>query len=173
MASTLINMCAVLLALSNGPSPGAPQVPQRLPAPGGPPQHRSDSLTEAPSAAPVVQLQSEPSARLITYPPIPSQLAEGRVVIQYRTENLIIRPVFGEAALGVSPRIGHLHITVDGASWRWLDASNEPVIVNGLPPGQHTILIELVTPTHKTIDKQLVSFAIPPRRAVGNPPGAP
>jgi hypothetical protein len=83
------------------------------------------------------------------------------VVIRYCTENLQIRPVFGEDALRVSPRIGHLHITVDGASWRWLDASNEPVIVNGLPSGPHTILIELVDPTHKTIDRHLVRFVIP------------
>jgi hypothetical protein len=114
-----------------------------------------------PPRAPVVQLDSEPPARLIVFAPIPSQLEKGRVVIQYCTENLQIRPVFGAEALRVSPRIGHLHITVDGAPWRWLDASNEPVIVNGLPAGAHTILIELVDPTHKTIVRQLVSFVIP------------
>lgn len=118
-----------------------------------------DALT----AAPVVQLESEPPAKLTVYPPIPSQLAEGRVVIQYKTDNLHIRPVFGAAALAVSPRIGHLHITVDGAPWRWLDASNEPVTVNGLPAGPHDILIELVDPTHKTIDAELVSFVVPSR----------
>jgi hypothetical protein len=52
-------------------------------------------------------------------PPLADQLAHGRVVIQYRTENLHIVPVFGPAALAVSPRIGHIQVTVDDAPWRW------------------------------------------------------
>ena len=32
---------------------------------------------------------------------------------EYTTENLRIVPVFGKAALDVSPRIGHVHITVE------------------------------------------------------------
>jgi hypothetical protein len=117
--------------------------------------------SQHPDPAPVTQGTAQPPARLIVYPPVPSQLAHGRVVLQYRTENLFIRPVFGPAALEVSPRIGHLHITVDGASWRWLDASNEPAVINGLPPGPHKVLIELVDPTHRTIDQQSVSFTVP------------
>jgi hypothetical protein len=111
--------------------------------------------------APVVPLASEPAAKLVVDPPLPESLAQGRVVIQYRTENLRILPVYGAAALDVSPRIGHLHITVDSAPWRWLDASNEPIIVNKLPPGPHHILIELVDPTHKVIEAQTVHFTIP------------
>jgi hypothetical protein len=112
-------------------------------------------------AAPLVPLAAEPAAKLVVDPPLPDQLAEGRVVIQYRTENLRILPVYGPAGLDVSPRIGHLHITVDSAPWRWLDASNEPIIVNKLPPGPHHILIELVDPTHKVIEAQTVHFTIP------------
>jgi hypothetical protein len=118
-------------------------------------------------AAPVVPIQKEPPPRLIADAPIPSQLAEGRVVIRYCVHNLRILPVFGEAALGVSPRLGHLHITVDEGPYRWLDTSGQPVIVNKLPPGPHKILIELVDPTHKTLDRQVVSFTIP------TPPFAP
>lgn len=112
-------------------------------------------------AAPLVPLAAEPAAKLVVDPPLPDQLAEGRVVIQYRTENLRILPVYGPAGLDVSPRIGHLHITVDSAPWRWLDASNEPIIVNKLPPGPHHILIELVDPTHKVIEAQTVHFTVP------------
>lgn len=132
-------------------------------------QTHDGSAAAVRSAVPVVQLENEPPARLIAEPPVASQLAEGRVVIQYRTENLIIRPVFGQPALDVSPRIGHLHVRVDNSPWRWLDTSNEPIIVNGLPPGAHSILIELVTPTHKTIAEQLISFVIPELRAGGGP----
>ena len=118
-------------------------------------------------AAPLVPLANEPPPRLIVDAPIPSQLAEGRVVIRYCVHNLRILPVFGEAALEVSPRLGHLHITVDEGPYRWLDTSGQPVIVNKLPPGPHKILIELVDPTHKTLDRQVVSFTIP------TPPFAP
>jgi hypothetical protein len=118
-------------------------------------------------AAPVVPIANEPPPRLVADDPIASQLAEGRVVIRYCVHNLRILPVFGEAALGVSPRLGHLHITVDEGPYRWLDTSGQPVIVNKLPPGPHKILIELVDPTHRTLDRQVVSFTIP------TPPFAP
>ena len=112
-------------------------------------------------AAAVVQLTEEPAARLFVDAPLPDQLALGRVVIRYRTENLKIVPVFGAAALQVSPRIGHLHITVDGGPWRWVDASGQPLIINKLAPGPHKILVELVDPTHKLITGETVRFEVP------------
>jgi Family of unknown function (DUF6130) len=42
--------------------------------------------------------------------------------------------VFGEAALKVSPRLGHLHITVDDLPWLWADASGQ---VRGRAAGIH------------------------------------
>ncbi|MEI9910634.1 MAG: DUF6130 family protein [Bacteroidota bacterium] len=57
-------------------------------------------------AAPVVALAAEPPAKLVMDPPLPEPLTHGRVVVQYRAENLRILAVFGEAALNVSPRIG-------------------------------------------------------------------
>jgi hypothetical protein len=39
-------------------------------------------------AAPVVPLASEPAPKLVVDAPLPEPLAFGRVVIQYRTENL-------------------------------------------------------------------------------------
>jgi hypothetical protein len=110
--------------------------------------------------AAVVPLAKEPPHRLIVDPPIPDQLAFGRVIIQYRTENLRIVPVFGPAALKVSPRVGHIHVTVDDATWHWADASGEPVIMNGFKPGTHRVLIELVDATHKTLAKHTVTFVI-------------
>jgi hypothetical protein len=112
-------------------------------------------------AASVVPLTSEPAAKLVVDAPLPDQLALGRVVLQYRTENLRIVPVYGPAALDVSPRVGHLHITVDGAAWHWLDASNEPITIMGLPASSHIVLVELADPTHKVIDAQTVTFVIP------------
>src|SRR5260370_22250604 len=64
-----------------------------------------------------------------------SRLAEppshGVVIMQYRTENLHIARVFGPAALAVSPRIGHMHVVVEDATWHWADAGGNPVIIKG------------------------------------------
>lgn len=115
--------------------------------------------------APVIPPAPEPPARLIVDAPLPEALARGYVVVRYRTENLKIMPVYGPSALGVLPRIGHLHVTVDDLPWHWLDASGEPLSVNGLPPGPHKLLIELEDPTHKLIESKTVSFEIPPKPA--------
>ena len=109
----------------------------------------------------VAQLESEPPPKLFVYEPLKDPLKFGRVVIPYRTENLRIVPVYGKAALDVSPRVGHLHLTVDQSAWHWLDASGEPITMNGFKPGIHSILVELADPTHKIIESKLVSFIIP------------
>ncbi len=61
----------------------------------------------------LVAIENEAPPRLIVDPPLPAQLARGLVFIQYRAENLRVVPVFGAGALDVSPRNGHVHITVD------------------------------------------------------------
>jgi hypothetical protein len=118
--------------------------------------------------SPLVAIENEALPRLIVDPPLPEQLAQGQVFIRYRTENLRIVLVFGSGALDVSPRIGHIHVTVDDAPWHWADASGETVVVVGLPPGPHKVLIELADPTHKVITSQEVSFLVPdPKSRVG------
>lgn len=105
--------------------------------------------------ASVIPLASEPPAKIVIDPPLAEPLASrGVVVIQYCSENLHIVPVFGPNALAVSPRVGHLHVTVDDASWRWADASGNPIILMGLPPGPHKVLIELEDANHHTLDKR-------------------
>ena len=111
----------------------------------------------APLAAP------EPAPNIVVDPPLPELLAQGRVVIQYRAEHLRIVPVFGPSALDVSPRIGHIHVTVDDAPWRWADASGEPVVINGLPAGPHRVRIDLVNANHEPVDTEVVAFVIPDR----------
>ena len=113
--------------------------------------------------SPLVAIENEPPPKLIVDPPLAEQLANGLVFIQYRTENLRVVPVFGKGALDVSPRIGHLHITVDDAPWHFVDASGETVIVVGLMPGPHKVLFELADPTHRVIDSTTVSFDVPQR----------
>src|SRR3989442_13964121 len=112
---------------------------------------------------PLVAIPNEQPAKLIVDPPIPEQLALGRVFIQYRTENLRILPVYGNAALAVSPRLGHLHYYVDGQSWPTVDSSGETVVLVGLQPGPHKVRLELADATHKPIPgaNQVVEFTVP------------
>jgi hypothetical protein len=121
----------------------------------------AQSARDVRGPAPVVPLASEPAAKIVIDPPLADALSQGRVVIQYRAEHLRIVPVFGPAALEVSPRLGHIHVTVDDAPWRWADASGEPLIINGLPPGPHKVLVELVNANHQTLDQSVVNFVIP------------
>jgi hypothetical protein len=107
----------------------------------------------------VVPLQSEPPAKIIIDPPVAEPLSHGRVVIQYRTENLHTAPVFGPAALAVSPRVGHIHVSIDDAPWVWADTSGEPVILEGLPPGPHKVLLQLESANHQLLDKSAVKFS--------------
>jgi hypothetical protein len=108
---------------------------------------------------------SQPAARLIVAPPLADALARGLVVLQYRAEHLRFVEVFGPAALSVTPRIGHLHVTVDDAQWHWVDASGKPLIIQGLSPGVHRVRIDLADPTHHVIDTVTVELEIPPRPA--------
>lgn len=117
----------------------------------------AQTAREIRGAAPVVPLASEPAPRIVIDPPLADSLVHGRVVIRYRAENLHIVPVLGPNALNVSPRIGHIHVTVDEAPWHWADA---PLIMNGFPAGPHKVLIELVDANHQTLDKGVVTFVI-------------
>lgn len=121
----------------------------------------AQSARDIRGAAPIQPLSSEPPARLIIDPPLAEALAKGRVYIQYRAENLRIVQVFGPAALAVSPRLGHIHVTVDDTPWHWADASGEQLIITGLPVGPHKVLIELVNANHQTLDQGTVEFVIP------------
>jgi hypothetical protein len=112
-------------------------------------------------AAAVEPIQHEQPAKIFIDPPLAEPLSRGRVVIQYRAENLHIVPVFGAAALALSPRVGHIHVTVDDASWVWADASGEPVVLNGLPAGPHKVLLQLETANHQTLHEGAVTFTVP------------
>jgi Family of unknown function (DUF6130) len=112
--------------------------------------------------SPYVAIENEPAPRLIVDPPLSDQLARGVVQIQYRVENVHIVPVFGAGALNASPRLGHLHITVDDLPWHWADTSdNNTIDLVGLPPGPHKVLIELVNPEHHAFTGQTVAFVVP------------
>jgi hypothetical protein len=131
----------------------------------------AQSATNACRPPQVIPLSAtEPAAKLVIDAPLAEPLASrGVVVIPYCAENMRIAPVFGPGALAVSPRVGHIHVTVDEAPWRWADASGTPIILQGLPPGPHTVLIELVNANHQVVDKGTVTFDVPAKAATGPP----
>ncbi|KIC94433.1 DUF6130 family protein [Flavihumibacter solisilvae] len=122
------------------------------------------SAKEIRGATPYYEIPNEAPAKLIVDDPLPHLLAKGVVWIQWRVENVHIAPVFGKAALGVSPRLGHLHVQVDDLPWWWADPSNINTIdLAGLPPGPHKIKVTLVNANHEAFPGQsrIVKFTIP------------
>ena len=113
----------------------------------------------------VIPLESEPAAKLVVYSPLTGPLARGVVIIQYRTENMRIIPVFGMGAAEVSPRVGHLHVTVDDRPGTWAHTSGDPIIVVGLRPGSHKMLIELADPNHNIITSETMTVTVPDLKA--------
>ena len=121
----------------------------------------AQTAKEVLGAAAVEPIQNEPPPKIVIDPPLAEPLSHGRVVIQYRTENLHLVPVFGPAALSVSPRVGHVHVSLDNSSWVWVAANGDPVILNGLLPGPHKVLLQLESANHQLLDQGSVAFTVP------------
>jgi hypothetical protein len=123
----------------------------------------AQSPTDSCKPAAVIPLTgAEPPAKIVIDPPLAEPLASrGVVIIQYCAQNLHIAPVFGPNAVAVSPRVGHVHVSVDDASWVWADASGNPIILQHLPPGPHKVVIELNDANHHPLDKGTITFVVP------------
>jgi hypothetical protein len=122
----------------------------------------TEIATGASAQSTVVPIEDEPLPRLMVEPPLPGPLAQGVVFIPYRVENLRILPVGGAAARDVSPRVGHLHITVDDLPWQWADyGQSNTIILIAMPRGQHQVLIELVDPEGNVFTGETVKFISP------------
>ena len=110
----------------------------------------------------LVPIDNEPPPSLTVEPPLPGPLAQGVVFIPYRVENLRILPVAGPAARNVSPRVGHLHITVDDLPWFWADfGQSNTIVLAGMPRGPHKVLIELVDAEGNVFTGRAVTFNSP------------
>ena len=120
----------------------------------------------AQSQSSVVTIENEPPPKLTLKQPLPGPLAKNVVFIPYQVENLRILPVGGETASKVSPRVGHLHITLDDLPWFWADyGQSSTVIIGGLPSGEHKVLIEVVDPEGNVYTGQTVTFKSPGKPA--------
>jgi len=45
--------------------------------------------------------------------------------------------------------------------WVWADASGNLVILMGLPPGSHRVLLELEDANYRALDKGTITFIVP------------
>jgi hypothetical protein len=122
--------------------------------------------TDSCGPAKVIPLTGEePPAKIVIDPPVPEPLASrGVAIIHYCAQNLRLLPVFGPTALTASPRIGHVHARVDGSSWVWAEASGNPIILLGLSPGRHEVLLELMDANHRKLDAATVAFVVLPEK---------
>jgi Family of unknown function (DUF6130) len=129
------------------------------------------SVREIRGPSPFVAIDHEAAPKLIVDSPLHGPLAQGIFQAQYRVENVRIVPVFGAGALSASPRVGHLHITVDDLPWWWADASdNNTIDIAGLPAGEHKVKIRLVDANHNVFPGQVVTvtFTVPGSDKVGH-----
>jgi Family of unknown function (DUF6130) len=114
----------------------------------------------------IIPIDNEPAPRLFVEPPLAGPLAQGVAFIPYRVENVRILPVAGPAARTISPRVGHLHITVDDLPWLWADfGQTNTIVLVGLPRGQHKVLVELVDAEGNLFAAQTVTFQAPGNEA--------
>ena len=110
----------------------------------------------------VVNVENEPAPSLTVLPPLPGPLAQGLAFIPYRLKDLRIVPVGGAAARDISPRVGHLHITLDDLPWFWADyGGSNTIILGGLPRGEHKVRIEAVDPEGKPFIARTVTSTVP------------
>ena len=144
----------------------------RPPASGGADEKGAPQSAKAVrGASPYIEIKDEPPPKLIVDEPLSDGLPQGIVWIQYRTENCRILPVFGKAALKLSPRVGHLHVRVDDLPWLWAHTSNINTIdIGGMPPGEHKVTIALVDAMHQVYPGQskTVRFTIPKKASDQN-----
>ncbi|AIC29295.1 hypothetical protein IE4771_CH04246 [Rhizobium etli bv. mimosae str. IE4771] len=118
---------------------------------------------QAQTATQFLPIKNEPAPKLVVDQPLAGPLASRAVaIIPYRTENFRILPIFGASASDVSPRAGHLHVSIDDLPWRWADAGGTgAIVVTALPPGEHKVLIEMATPEHEVLGGKVVKFTVP------------
>jgi hypothetical protein len=121
----------------------------------------AQSARDVRGPSPLMAIENEGRPKLIVDPALPEPLSQGLVFIHYWTENLRVVPVFGKGALEVPPRIGRVHVAVGDSGRHFVDASGETLIVVGLKPGPHQVLIQLADPARRVITSETVKFTLP------------
>ncbi|MFT4053797.1 MAG: DUF6130 family protein [Novosphingobium sp.] len=94
--------------------------------------------------------------------PCAEALQDRQVYIAFRVDNMAVIPLYteinGDTVTTLTPKIGHLHVTVDDAGYSWIHASNDPIYFGPVTPGTHTVRVDLVDAAHETLQTQTVRF---------------
>ena len=100
--------------------------------------------------------------------PAPGAAVQGVTIVRFRAENVRMTSPFlpSERAPGTLPP-AHLHVTVDGAEWHWIHATSDPVVITPLPPGEHTVALELAGADHRPLDARSVRFTVVAKALAG------
>lgn len=117
------------------------------------------------SASDVPKLTIETPSEGQTIQPIPGL---GPVaIIKFKTDNFKIESLdkghgsMTDMATEEHPNHGHVHVTVDEGAWYFVHSDNDPIVLGGLSPGQHSAKLQLVGPNHMPVGtSQTVSFTI-------------
>ncbi|HEX2543620.1 MAG TPA: DUF6130 family protein [Ramlibacter sp.] len=122
------------------------------------------AMAAAHAQSTVVDVPDEAPPRLRVLPPLPGPLEKGVAYIPYQLENLRVLPIGGVAAKEISPRVGHLHLQLDGLPWQWADYGNSStIILIGLPAGEHRLRVEAVDPEGRPYTAETLNFSVPKR----------
>ncbi|MBO9196892.1 hypothetical protein J5277_22530 [Rhizobium sp. 16-449-1b] len=127
--------------------------------------HNQMMVAKTKTASP--QAGEEASPKLIVSSPDATILKDGYVYLPFHVENMMILPIYteiaGAEATKLKPTIGHIHVMVDGAGWKWIHASTDPIYFGQLPPGAHKVELELVNAAHSVIEVQTIDVVVPER----------
>jgi len=91
--------------------------------------------------------------------PTEGEMVSRVVSIKFTVANLRLEPMSVPVKTdGVVE--GHIHVKVDNSPWIWVHDTAEPITIAGMPPGQHTVKLELAGRDHKGLDAKTVTFTV-------------
>ena len=127
---------------------------------------RHARATAAVPAASGTSVAARPSITIEA--PLDGAVVQGVTLIRFRAENISLESPFRPVADSRGPfPAGHLHVTVDGAPWHWMHTTSDPVVITPLPPGEHTVELELAGADHRRLDSRIVRFTVAAKPAAG------
>src|SRR4029077_5970227 len=88
-------------------------------------------------------------------------------IIRFHTDNFKVESVdkshgsMAQMATEEKPDHGHVQVTVDGSPWYFIHSDNDPILISGLSPGQHSVKLQLAGPNDAPIGTaQTVNFSM-------------
>lgn len=134
-----------LMACSRGDRPTRPAISSKQPA----------SVSRLAEVAPPEILQAlrqemdiyQPQVKILNLRPN-QVLEDDRLEVRFQVRDL---PVFKDATLGVGP---HLHVILDNEPYRPVYNLDEPLVLEGLTPGTHTLRVFASRPWHESFKNE-------------------